>query len=592
MLLQVLLVTGGGFGLSAVWAQEKTPATATDAMRIDFNRRVAMRDGVELSADVYRPAGDGKFPVILMRTPYNKMTGGKSAVERMRSWVKHGYVVVQMDCRGRGDSDGKFIPWFDEGPDGYDAIEWCAAQPWSAGKIGTLGGSYLGYNQWAAAVRQPPHLTAMIPLVTPADPFVEDPTGVPSPMEISWYHFVAGHVNQNMDAVDWGPIHKHLPLYTMDEAAGRHVPYWRESIEHARLDDWWEPARYQNKFERVQVPVLNISGWYDDEQVSTPLNYIGVTRHASSEEVRRNQRLLMGPWPHAVNSTRKIGKVDFGADARIDLEGYERQWFDHWLKGADTDLLHQPPVRIFIMGENRWRGENEWPLARTRWTRYYAHSQGHANTLEGDGALSTELPGDEPPDRYRYDPADPTPFLTEPSFAQIGGPDDYRDVERRRDVLVFSTPTLEESIEVTGPIRVRLYAASSAPDTDFTGKLIDVWPDGYAQRLCDGIVRARFREGMDRPALIEPGKVYAYDIDCWNTCQLFQKGHRIRIEISSSAFPKFARTLNTDEPLGKGKRMAVALQTIYHDREHPTHVVLPLIPRKEQAGQRPAPASE
>jgi putative CocE/NonD family hydrolase len=548
-------------------------------VKIEFDRRVKMRDGVELSADVYRPDAPGRFPVILSRTPYNKVAGGKVAVDRAGYFVRRGYVVVVMDVRGRGDSDGKFVPWRQEGRDGYDAIEWCAAQPWSSGKVGTLGGSYLGYNQWMAAVEQPPHLTAMIALVSPSDPFVEDPTGVPGPMYISWYHFTAGHVNQNIDAVDWSKVHRHLPLCTMDEASGRPNPFWKEMFDHARLDDWWEPCRYQNKYDRVRVPVLHISGWYDDEQVGTPLNYLGMTTKGATPEIRRAQKLLMGPWPHSVNSTTRLGKVDFGPSAHIDLEGEELHWFDHWLKGSANGVGYEAPVRIFIMGANRWRDEERWPPARAKMTKCYLHSQGRANTLGGDGKLSTTEPAGEPADQYTYDPAQPVPFLTEPSFAQIGGPDDYRDVERRADVLVYSSDELKEDTEVTGPIRVRLYAASSAPDTDFMAKLIDVWPDGFAQRLCDGMVRARFREGMARPALIEPGRIYAYDIDCWNTSQVFRKGHRIRLEIASSAFPKFARNPNTGDPLGKTTRMQAAAQKIYHDREHPSHVVLPIVPR-------------
>jgi uncharacterized protein len=559
-------------------ADDKTVASA---VRIDFNQRPKMRDGVELSADVYRPNSAGRFPTILLRTPYNKVSGGKLAVERMRNYVARGYVVVNMDVRGRGDSDGVFTPWRQEGKDGYDSIEWCAAQPWCNGKVGTMGGSYLGYDQWVAAVEQPPHLAAMIALVSPSDPFVEDPSGLPTPMNISWYHFTAGHVNQNMDAVDWSRVHSHLPMIDMDEAAGRRLPFWREMFAHTRLDDWWEPCRYQNKFEKVKVPVLHISGWYDDEQIGTPLNFIGMTTKASSPEIGQRQKLLMGPWPHAVNSTTRLGKVDFGPSARIDLDAYQLRWLDRWLQDKETGIDKEPAVRIFVMGDNAWREEKEWPLARTQWTKYYLHSQGKANTLSGDGTLSAVQPAAEPPDRYAFDPAKPTPFLTEPSFAQIGGPDDYRPVEARQDVLVYTSPILTEDVEVTGPIRAKLFAASSARDTDFMAMLIDVWPDGFAQRLCDGMVRARFRDGMDKPALIEPGRVYAYEIDCWNTCQVFKKGHCIRLQISSSAFPKFSLSLNTGEELGTTTKMQIANQSIVHDGEHASYVLLPIIPAKK-----------
>jgi len=563
---------------SHAWAQSSSSAQATYDVRIDFGVWVPMRDGVRLSADVYRPAAEGKFPVILLRTPYNK--NGKRALETGRYFAARGYVVVYMDVRGRGDSEGQFVPYRNDGRDGYDAIEWCAAQPWSTGNVGTLGGSYLGRIQWLAALEHPPHLKTMIVLVTPSDPFVEWPTGLPLPMDVSWYHYTSGHVLQNMDAVNWRAVYEHLPLWTMDERAGRFNPYWREEIEHAQLDEFWEPLRYQNQFDRLDLPVLHISGWYDDEQVGTPLNFIGMTTKGRTPEARRSQKLMMGPWPHAVNSTSKLGEVDFGPTAVIDLEGYELRWFDYWLKGIDTGIMKEPPVRIFVMGENKWRDENDWPLARAVMTKYYLHSGGRANSLFGDGTLSTTPPGEEPTDGYRYDPARPVPFITDPSFAQIGSADDYQAVERRDDILVYTTESLAEDTEICGPIRAVLYAASSAKDTDFMAKLLDVWPNGFAQRLCDGMVRARFREGMDQPKLIEPGRVYAYDIDLWNTCQVFKKGHRVRLEISSSAFPKYDRNLNTGEPLGKSATMVVAEQRVYHDREHPSHVLLPVIPKQ------------
>ena len=580
MLIVILFLL---IALSPTLAQQAAPASsspaaqATPELKIEFNRRVPMRDRTELSADIYRPVGEGKFPVILNRTPYTK--AGGSTFKIAQYFTSHGYVYVAMDVRGRGDSDGTFEPYRHDGQDGYDAIEWLAVQSWSTGKVGTIGGSYNGRIQWLTAIQQPPHLTAMIVLASPSDPFVEWPTGQPLPMDISWYHFTAGHVLQNMEVVDWKKLYEHLPLITMDEAMGRPNRFWKEEVEHAKLDSWWEDLRYQNKYDRVRVPVLNISGWYDDEQVGTPLNYIGVTTKGSPA-IRNSQKLLVGPWPHAINSTTKLGTVEFGPTAVIDMNAYWLRWFDQWLKGSDSGFMKEPPVRIFVMGENVWRDENEWPIARTQWTKYFLHSNGQANTLSGNGTLSSAGPASEPTDSYSYDPANPVKFITDPSFAQIGGPDDYREVEQRADVLVYTSDALTEDMEVCGPLRVHLSAASSARDTDFMAKVIDVWPNGFAQRLNDGMVRARFREGMDKPSLIEPGRVYSYDLDLWNTCQLYQKGHRIRVEVSSSAFPKYDRNLNTGEALGQTTQMAVAQQKIYHDREHPSYVILPIVPRK------------
>ena len=570
--------------LTRASAPAQQPEQASDKVvpfKTYFDQRIRMRDGVELAADVYRPDLPGKFACILNRTPYLKSS--ENALNFGRYFAQHGYVFVAVDVRGRGDSPGSFVPYRHEGQDGYDAVEWCAAQPWSTGKVGTIGGSYNGKTQWLTAIEQPPHLTTMIALVSPSDPFVEFPTGDPIPIDVSWYYFTSGHVLQNMDAVAWDAVIHHLPLLTMDEAIGRLMPLWREQFEHTRLDSFWEPERYQNKFERVQTPVFHISGWYDDEQVGTPLNFIGMTTKAAPS-VRNQQKLLMGPWPHAVNSTSKLGEVDFGPSAKIDLNATMLRWFDAQLKRIGNGVQSEPPVRIFVMGSNQWVDEQEWPIARTRYTEFYLHSSGRANTLFGDGKLSTNKPEDRPQteksDLFTYDPQDPVPFITEPSFEQIGGPDDYRDIERRDDVLVYTSDPVASATEVCGPIRVTLYASTTAADTDFTAKLIDVWPNGFAERLSDGIVRARFREGMDKENLIHPGTVYEYKIDAWNTCEMFKTGHSIRLEVSSSAFPKYSRNLNTGESLGRTANMVTAHQTIYHDAQHPSHVTLPIVPER------------
>jgi putative CocE/NonD family hydrolase len=549
----------------------------TYTVKIEFSTRVKMRDGVELSVDIYRPDGDGRFPVILSRTPYNKSTPRGGHLDLGRYFAARGYVYVAMDVRGRGDSDGQFTPYRNEGPDGYDSIEWCAQQPWSTGKVGTIGASYLGYDQWIAALQQPPHLTTMIVMTTPPDPFVESPTGLQSPTYMSWHLLTSGHVLHNLTPVDWPTVYMHVPIYTMDAAAGIDSPYWRQVVDHPGIDQWWDPLIYQNKYERVRVPIMHVSGWYDDEQAGATMNYIGMTTKGATEEIRHNQKLLMGPWPHAVNSSTHLGDIEFGPTAVIDLNHYELRWFDYWLKGIDTGIMQEPPVRIFIMGENRWRDEKEWPIAGTKYVDYYLHSEGHANSLYGNGTLALAPDANEPVDRYSYNPAMPVPFLMEPTFAQLGGPDDYRPVERRDDVLVFTSEPLMKVTTVCGPIRVKLSAASSATDTDFMGKLLDVWPEGFAQRLYDGMVRARYRDGGDRPALITPGQIYSYDIDLWNTCQQFGKGHRFRIEIASSAFPKYDPNPNTGEPLGKTANFKIAEQTIYHDAKHPSLVRIPIV---------------
>ncbi|HSO27917.1 MAG TPA: CocE/NonD family hydrolase [Anaerolineales bacterium] len=552
---------------------------------IDFDVRVPMRDGVELSANIFRPqsarAGE-RFPAILIRTPYDKHDSRN--LEQARAFTPFDYVVVVMDVRGRGDSDGEFVPYRNEGRDGYDSIEWCAAQPWCSGAVGTLGGSYLGRIQWFAALEQPPHLKTMIVLVPPSDPFVESPTGVTDPMSICWHHIVSGRTTKDVDFIDWMPIYEHLPLLTMDERSGRAVPHWRANLAHTQLDEYWRALCYQDKFDQIDLPVMHISGWYDDEEIGTPLNFAGMTRQAPTEFARRNQKLIMGPGGHRVNQHTRLGEVDFGPQALIDLQRAQRRWFDRWLKDEPNGIEDEPPVEIFVMGTNAWRAEQEWPLARAKQTNWYLHSQGRANSRFGDGRLALVAPQDEPADIYCYNPARPTPFITEPTSAQIGGPDDYAAVWRRDDILVYLSEPLEQDLEVTGPVRLELYAASSALDTDFMALLVDVHPNGFMQRLCDGMVRARFRRGMDQPELLTPGQIERFEIALWDTSQVFMRGHRLGLGISSSAFPKYARNLNTGGDLATETEMIVAEQRVYHAAAYPSRLILPVIPPR---GRKP-----
>ena len=553
--------------------------------RREFNVRIPMRDGATLSADVTRPSGQDPVPAILLRTPYNKNEPrladlGARAAER-------GYAFVATDVRGRGDSDGAFDPYRADGRDGHDAIEWLAERAWCDGRVATMGGSYLGRIQWLTALERPPHLAAMIVAVTPSDPFVEWPTGTHGPMHLCWFRLVDGRLAQNVAPVDWMRAYEHLPLATMDEAAGFHCAHWRRDLEHPTLDDHWEPLRYQHRLGEVDLPVLHVSGWYDDEQIGTPLNFAGMAAAAPTERARRGQRLLMGPWGHQVNRDRRLGDVDFGPDAVIDLEGAQFRFLDHFVKGEDNGVGGEPPVRIFVMGANVWRDEEAWPLPDTVWTPFHLRSGGAANSRFGDGTLSMESPAaDESPDVYLSDPAHPVPFLTSPTSDQIGGPDDYAAVEQRGDVLVYSTEVLGEDLEVTGPVRLELFASSSALDTDFAAKLVDVHPGGFCQRLCDGIVRARYREGMDREILLVSGEVVPMEVDLWSTSHVFRAGHRIRLEVASSAFPKYDRNLQTGEPLATGTRMEVAENRVWHTPSWPSRLILPVIPAG-RAGARP-----
>ncbi len=546
--------------------------------RLQKGTIISTRDGTGLSADFYFPEKPGRYPVLVVRTPYGK-SGDKMAREG-RFFSDHGYVVIISDVRGRGGSDGDFHPYLYEGKDGYDLIEWAASQEWSSGNVGTFGESYVASVQWRAALEKPPHLKAMISCVVPSDPFVEDPTGVRESDHLSWLYLLSEKDPSNIRELDWDKIAWHLPLYDMDSLTGKVIHEWREAFDHTTLDDYLKEKCYQNRFSEIDLPVMHISGWYDAEQIGTPLNYMGMRENAASESSRNAQKLVMGPWQHAINEKRKLGKVDFGEHAVIDLLGLEKRWFDRWLKGINNGIENEKKVSIFVMGDNVWREEAEWPIPGMSPTPYYFHSRGGANTCHGDGYLSGDkADGDEPVDSYSYDPLDPYPSTVDDPMSGEGGPDDYSQVEERKDVLVFTSDAQEEKAEITGPVTATLYVSSDVEDTDFNVKLLDVWPSGFAQRLCDGVIRCRYREGMDREVPMSPGKVYRLGVNLWNTSHVFLPGHRIRVEVSSSSFPKYSRNQNVWEPLGRTANTRVANQVLYHDSEMPSAIFLPLIRR-------------
>ncbi len=571
------MILAGCLAFGLVFSSFAT-SPSPDQMKLEYDVKIPMRDGVKLSADIYRPDAEGRFPVILIRTPYDNGTAGNAILGK--KWAARGYVFVVQDVRGRGDSDGEFYPLADEAADGFDTLSWCGTQPWSNGKIGMMGGSYLGWTQAYVAGLGNPYLKTLIMTVTPPDPHRNFPLqfGAYGITAISWLAMVSGKTMQDISQFDLWRIYRHLPLFDMDRCLGRTIAAWRDWIDHPRFDDYWRQLSYQEKILETNVPILHISGWYDDVLVGTTENFVNLTTRAKSPEVRKLQRLLIGPWGHAVNASSRLGAIDFGPLALIDLDAVQHRWLDHWLKESANGIMEEAPVRVFLMGENKWAEEKEWPLARTRYVKYFLHGRGRANSLFGDGTLTLEEPGQEPPDKYLYDPKDPVPFITEPDFHQIGGPDDYRPVERRDDVLVYTSLPFTEAVQVCGPLRVKLYAASSARDTDWTAKILDVHPDGYAQRLNDGIVRARFRRSLEKEVWLKSGEVSEYEIDCWATCIGLKPGHRLRLEISSSAFPKFDANLNTGGPIGKEEHGVVAEQTVHHSRRWPSHIIVPVVP--------------
>jgi uncharacterized protein len=542
-----------------------------------FNVRIPMRDGITLAADLVLP-DELPAPVVVMRTPYGR--GGELATRRADVFAQARYCACWVDVRGRGDSEGTFDPYRNDGPDGVDVIAWAAAQEWCDGSAATYGGSYPGRIQWLTALHHPPALKAMIVLVTPSDPFVENPTGVPGPMHIHWFRMTDGRAMQYTDAVDWMEVYRHRPLLELDEAAGFRSELWREECRHQTLDAWWEPLRYQHRIDDIDVPVLHISGWYDDEEIGTPANFAAM-RAAG----RTGQRLLMGPWGHQVNAGTSLGELDFGHGAVIDLEATMTAFLDEMVRGRPP-AEPPSPARIFLMGANEWLDLADWPAPGSTELSLYLDSEGQANSRQGDGRLLTSpAPSDSPADTWVHDPDRPVPFITPASSAQIGGPDDYSALETRGDVLVFTSKPLTEPLDVIGQVRLLTFVSTSAADTDVTARLVDVHPNGFAQRLCDGLVRLRYRAGHERAQPVEPDSVYEVEVVMWDTAQRFLPGHCIRLDVASSAHPKFAVNLGTGGDASTATSAIVAHNRLYHDDARPSRLLLTVLgaapPRSE-----------
>ncbi len=540
--------------------------------------RIPMRDGVTLATNIFRPARPGKFPIILVRTPYNK---GTDLAPAYSPFVERGYVVAVQDVRGRYDSGGVFQPLKQESADTDDTLNWLGRQSWSNGRIGMTGGSYLGIVQWKAALLNNRYLKAIFPVVSGCDDYFDrfySPGGaLKLGQRLEW-------MSENLRVPEF-PKPKfldfvlHLPLRSSDRiATGRTVDFFQKVLDHPAYDSFWKGLSTREKLANVRVPVFSVGGWYDNF-VESDLEAFRLMQNYG-----RMQRILIGPWPH--NMSYNFPGVDFGPEGKLPIRKYQIEWFDHWLKGepkgAGPDVVASPPARIFIMGANRWRDEQEWPLSRARLTPFYLSSGGRANTLNGNGRLRWSMPGKQKPDQFVYDPKDPVPteggaVCCNPKVL-AWGPRDQRAVEKRQDVLVYTSPRLKRPLEVTGPIRVVLYVSTSQPDTDFTAKLVDVFPNGEARNLTDGILRLRYRESLEKPVAARPGEVYPITIDAGVTSNQFGKGHRIRLEISSSNFPRFDRNPNTGRPVADEKEFRRAAQTVYHERGRASHVILPVVP--------------
>ena len=567
----------------------------SQSIRIDRNVPMSMRDGTVLRADVYRPEGTGKVPAILVRTPYNKELVDNGNFSPL-VFANAGYAVVIQDIRGRFASEGvweRHRMFEVEALDGYDSVEWIAAEPWCDGRVGLAGASYLTALQWITAMAGPPHLKAFSPQVGDIH------TNIAPPREsgtVSFYAAANAVPLTAMDLVDKleqqghdvAEMRKYLQLAEQDpDWVLNYLPFKdiplarfepiRIMLEQRLNPPSWEEVEKRQRYDQVAVPGLHIAGWFDQLETAQFNHFRRLKERAGTEYARAHQHLLVGPWSH-LGPMLFLGEMEFGRPSVEEKAVNHLKFFDRYLKEMDVDL---PRVRYFVMGRNRWRDADDWPLPQTRWERYYLHSGGAANGASGDGKLSREEPGQEPPDTYVYDPLHPVPtvggkFL--PFAGMVPGPRDQSIVENRPDVLVYTSEELAEDLEVTGPLEFHLFASTSAVDTDFTVKLTDVYPDGRSVLIADGIQRGRWRKWGSGPELLTPGEVYEFTILLGNTSIVFRKGHRIRISISSSNFPLYDRNMNTGNAMGEDAVGVKATQRVFHEAGKASYIDLPVIP--------------
>ena len=572
-------------------------------VEIDHGVKVPMRDGISLAADVYRPQGMEKAPIILARTPYKKEMDEIQA----RYYARRGYAFIVEDCRGRYGSQGVWEPFVNEAKDGYDTIEWLAQQPYSNGKVGMIGGSYVGAVQWWAAGMHPPHLVTMIPNVSPPDPFYNIPYEYGAFFlwgDIWWSDIVesgaaadiSGAALNKIGDKKYSKLLRALPVIDLDKAVlGKENPSWRKWIEHPTDDSYWRQADFLDRLKDVNIPVFQESGWFDGDGIGTKLNYLKMEQYKHS-----NQKLTIGPWGHTDSAARMVGDHDFTESAIIDLQRDYLRWFDHWLKGVDNGIDKEPLVSVFVMGSNKWLHGQAYPLEVTQAQKLYLWSNGNANTEKGDGKLTFDAPAPNvPADRYTYDPGDPTP---EPRFYEESEENekkvrtaDERKAEakayhhkitaERKDILVYQTDVLTRPLTFAGPISAVLSASSSAKDTDWFMSLMEVNKDGEIFVLTQGKIRARYRKSMQTPELLKPNEIYEYTLDLWQTGITIPAGSRLRIEVASAAFPLFSRNLNTGGHNETETKYVSAQQMIYHDAKHPSYVLLPVVTEELKAAK-------
>lgn len=576
-------------------------------IKIEKNLKVPMRDGVELLTDVYRPEPEGPVPAIVQRHPYDKEHEAfrNQSIDVLRV-VQQGYAVVTQDSRGTYSSPGEFDLLADEARDGADTIEWAAAQPWSTDKVGMVGASYYGATQWLAAREAPRHLAAIAPFRSSPDYYggwAYRGGAFELGFQLLWSLILGSgemlrRIGEGRATIEQllehlrgadaaGELYWRLPLNDLTEL-GDLAPHYFDWLGHPSYDAYWQSVAPATDFGAIQAPALSIGGWFDIFLRGTLAGYQSLKALGGSAAARR-PRLVIGPWAHG-QAFGAFPEREFGVLASAeaaDITGMQLRWFDRHLKGIEDGYDSEPSVKIFVMGPNVWRYEEDWPLPDTTFTDYFLQSGGNANSASGDGALDEAAPGDEKEDVFLYDPRNPVPTIGGESFLPalfIGansGPRDQSALEARHDVLCYTTLPLEHEIEVTGPIELILQCSSSACDTDFTGKLVDVSPDGRAEIVTDGILRMRYRDSLSDPVLLEPGQVYEVRIDLSATSTVFAAGHRLRLEVSSSNFPRFDRNTNTGRVIADDgpDDLEVAVNRVFHDHARPSRLVLPIIDR-------------
>jgi len=544
---------------------------------------IPMRDGIKLATDLYFPKNEnGPFPVILMRTPYNK-----AILKPYGAYFsRQDYVYAIQDVRGRFESQGDWEPFIYEGEDGYDSIEWLAAQDWSSGKIGMYGGSYSAYVQYAAAILNPPHLVTLIPNISSATPFDNMPyEGGVLVMggNIRWVDIVENSKTiedmqkkaKEIFTKDWNTLLSYLPVIDLDKKIlGKENPYWRQWIKHNTDDSYWEKGNYLKKLRELDIPVFLQSGWFDPGNRGTKLAYSHL-KHSKNKYIK----MIMGPWEHTDQSSKYLYGQDLGEAADIGLINLYIKWFDYWLKGKDNGITNEPLVQVFNFGPNNWLKADTYPLPATSFIKYYISSEKGANTSGGDGKLQTKKSSSTRQyDTYTYDPGDPSPCFID--FLKKRALERYNNlVVSREDMLVYETAPFEQPLTIAGPISAVLYASSSAKDTDWFVTIYVVAEDGEisSMGMTWGALRARYRNSMSTPKFLEKDKIYEFTIDLSHTGNTFSKGERIRMEISSASFPEYSRNLNTGGHNEMETEYVSAVQKIYHTKEYPSHLLLPVI---------------